>query len=142
MLDLNFLQDQIFLKELEDFPIKEQHLKVELLDFSENPVAEIQGKCSSGSLNIDGTSSMRRTCTFTLIVDKDTYDLTNVESMISINKKIKLSIGYTNFMEKYKDYGDVVWFPLGTFVIVSPSLSHSVSGATINSNWVNLSNFI
>ena len=132
MLDLNFLQDQIFLKELENFPIKEQHLKVELLDFSENPVAEIQGKCSSGSLNIDGTSSMRRTCTFTLIVDKDTYDLTNVESMISINKKIKLSIGYTNLIEKYKDYGNIIWFPLGTFVVVSPSISHSVSGATIN----------
>ena len=86
MVSLDFLQDQYFLKELENYPIKEQHLKVELLDFSENTVAEIQGKCVSGSLNLDGASSMRRTCTFSLIVDEDTYDLTNVESMISINK--------------------------------------------------------
>ena len=132
MVSLDFLQDQYFLKELENYPIKEQHLKVELLDFSENTIAEIQGKCVSGSLNLDGASSMRRTCTFSLIVDEDTYDLTNVESMISINKKIKLYTGYTNFMEKYKAYGDVIWFPLGTFVIVSPSINHSVSGSTIN----------
>lgn len=132
MVSLDFLQDQYFLKELENYPIKEQHLKVELLDFSENTIAEIQGKCVSGSLNLDGASSMRRTCTFSLIVDEDTYDLTNVESMISINKKIKLYTGYTNFMEKYKVYGDVIWFPLGTFVIVSPSINHSVSGSTIN----------
>ena len=52
--------------------------------------------------------------------------------MISINKKIKLYTGYTNFMDKYKAYGDIIWFPLGTFVIVSPSISHSVTGSTIN----------
>lgn len=132
MVSLDFLQDQYFLKELENYPIKEQHLKVELLDFSENTIAEIQGKCVSGSLNLDGASSMRRTCTFSLIVDENTYDLTNVESMISINKKIKLYTGYTNFMDKYKAYGDIIWFPLGTFVIVSPSINHSVSESTIN----------
>ena len=132
MVSLDFLQDQYFLKELENYPIKEQHLKVELLDFSENTIAEIQGKCVSGSLNLDGASSMRRTCTFSLIVDENTYDLTNVESMISINKKIKLYTGYTNFMDKYKAYGDIIWFPLGTFVMVSPSINHSVSGSTIN----------
>lgn len=132
MLDLNFLQDQIFLKDLENYPIKEQHLKVELLDFNENPITEIQGKCVTGTMNIDGASSMRRTCTFSLVVDKDTYDLTNLDSLISINKKIKVYTGYTNFMEKYKHYGDTVWFPLGTYIIVSPSISHGVSGSTIN----------
>lgn len=132
MLDFNFLQDELFLKALENYPIKEQHVKVELLDFKENPITEIQGKCSTGSLNIDGNSSMRRTCTFTMIVDESTFDLTNVDSLISINKKIKLYAGYTNFMEEYKHYGEIVWFPLGTYVIVAPSISHSTSGATIN----------
>lgn len=132
MLDLNFLQDQVFLKELEKYPMKEQHLKVELLSFDEKPITEIQGKCVSGSMNLDGNSSMRRTCTFSLLVDKDTYDINNVDSLISINKKIKVYTGYTNFIEKYKHYGEVVWFPLGTYVIVSPSISHSVSGSTIN----------
>lgn len=132
MLNLNFLDDQKFLKELENYSIKETQLKVELLDFKEKPVTEIQGKCISGSLNLDGSSSMRRTCSFSLVVDKDTYDLTNVESLISINKKIKLYIGYTNFLNEYKHYGEVIWFPLGVFVVTAPSISHSVTDATIN----------
>ena len=132
MFSLNFLDDSLFLKELENHPVKETHLKVELLDFKENPITEIQGKCVTGNLNVDGSSSMRRTCSFSLIVDKDTYDLTNLDSLIAINKKIRLHIGYTNFLSGYKHYGNVVWFPLGVFIIVSPSISHSVTDATIN----------
>lgn len=132
MFDLNFLQDQYFLKALEKHPIKEQHIKVELLDFKENTLAEIQGKCVSGSLNIDGNSSIRRTCTFSMIVDNDTYDLGNLNSMIAINKKIRLFVGYTNFLSEYKEYGEIVWFPLGIYIMISPSISNSSSGATIN----------
>lgn len=132
MFNLNFLEDNQFLKDLENHPVKEQHLKVELLDFKENPISEIQGKCTSGSLSLDGKSSMRRTCTFTLVVDNENYDISNVDSQISINKKIRLSIGYTNFIGKYKEYGDIVWFPLGIFVIVSPSISHGISDSTLN----------
>lgn len=132
MFNLNFLEDRAFLKDLENHPVKEQHLKVELLDFNENPISEIQGKCTSGSLSLDGKSSMRRTCTFTLVVDNENYDISNVDSQISINKKIRLSIGYTNFVEKYREYGDIVWFPLGIYVIVSPSISHGISDSTLN----------
>lgn len=132
MLEFDFLQDQLFLKELENFPIKEQRVKIELLDFKERPISEIEGKCTSGSINIDGSSSMRRTCTLSLIVDNSTYDLTNVDSLISINKKIRLSLGYTNFSEKYKHYGDIIWFPLGIYIIIAPSISHSVTNTAIN----------
>lgn len=132
MFDLNFLQDQAFLKELENHPIKEMYLKVELLDFKENPISDIQGKCVTGSLNVDGNSSVRRTCTFTMAVDSETYDLNNLNSLIAINKKIKLYVGNKNFLAKYKNYGDIVWFPLGTYVMISPSISNSLSGATIN----------
>lgn len=132
MLNLNFLDDKLFLKELENYPIKESSLKVELLDFQEHPITEIQGKCVSGSLNIDGNSSMRRTCSFSLVVDKDTYDLKNLNNLIAINRKIKLYIGQTNFLDNYKHYGEKVWFPLGIFVIVSPSISHGVADSTIN----------
>ena len=132
MLNLNFLDDDLFLKALENYPIKETHMKVELLDFKENPITEIQGRCISGSLSVDGNSSMRRTCSFSLVVDKDTYDLTNVDSLISINKKIRVYVGYTNFLNDYQHYGETIWFPLGVFVIVSPSISHNVTDATIN----------
>ena len=132
MFETNFLQDELFLKSLENHPIKEQYIKVQLLDFKENPITEIQNKCLSGSLNVDGNSSMRRTCSFSMVVDKDTFNISELDSLISINKKIKLYTGYRNFIGGYEHYGEIVWFPLGTYVIVSPSISNSISGTTIN----------
>ena len=132
MLNLNFLDDKLFLKELENYPIKETSLRVELLDFKEQPITEIQSKIVSGSLNLDGSSSMRRTCSFSLVVDNETYNLENLNSLIAINRKIKLYIGQTNFLDDYKHYGNTVWFPLGVFVIISPSITHGVDSATIN----------
>jgi hypothetical protein len=29
-------------------------------------------------------------------------------------------------------YGDIVWFPLGIYVIFNPNVSHSASGVTIS----------
>ena len=58
------LNDSKFLKEFQSLKIKEQFLKLELLDFNENPIKEIQGKCISGVYNLDGSSSMRRNKSF------------------------------------------------------------------------------
>ena len=127
-----YLDDKKFLKEFQSLRIKEQFLKVELLDFSERPIQEIQGKCINGNLSIDGSSSVRRTCSFTMLSDIDTYNITNVDSLISLNKKFKLYIGYTNTLSEYKQYGDVIWFPLGVYVIVSASINNALGGSTIN----------
>lgn len=132
MFGTNFMEDKEFLRLFQEHPIKEQHIKVELLDFKENPISEIQGKCTSGSLNVDGASSIRRTCTFTMVVDNETFDVTNVENLISINKKINLAIGYTNFISGYSHYGEIIWFPLGIYVISNPSISHGITDSTIN----------
>ena len=35
----------------------------------EYPVEEITGKITGGSINIDGSSSVRRTCSLTLVAD-------------------------------------------------------------------------
>ena len=58
----DYLNDKKFLDELQKLKVKEHYLKVELLDFSEKPIQEIQGKCITGNLSVDGASSVRRTC--------------------------------------------------------------------------------
>ena len=131
--EFTYLNDKKFLKELQELKVKEQFLKVELLDFmTERTIQEIQGKCISGNLSIDGNSSVRRTCSFSLITDIDTYDITNIDNLISLNKKFKLSIGYTNTFSEYKEYGETIWFPLGVYVIVTASINNSLSGSTIS----------
>lgn len=130
--DYTYLNDKKFLKELQELRIKEQFLKVELLDFSERPIQEIQGKCVSGNLSVDGNSSVRRTCSFSILADIETYNITNVDSLISLNKKFKLYVGYTNTLPHYEQYGDIIWFPLGVFVITTASINNSLSGCNIS----------
>jgi hypothetical protein len=61
------LNDSLFLDELNYYPHKEKYVKIISLDFSENPIEEITGIVTSGSLNIDGKSSKRRSCTLSLV---------------------------------------------------------------------------
>ena len=126
------LNDSQFLKEFQSLKIKEQFLKIELLDFDENPIKEIQGKCISGTLSLDGASSMRRSCSFSMLADEETYDITNIDSLLSLNKKFKLYIGYTNSLREYAHYGEKIWFPLGVFVMISSSITNALSGGNIS----------
>lgn len=127
-----YLNDKEFLDQLQSQQVKEHFLKIELLDFQENVIKEIQGKATSGSLTIDGNSSVRRTCSFNLIVDEDNFDITNVDNEISINKKFRLFTGYTNTLQEYQSYGETIWFPLGVFVVGACSINNSLGGCNIS----------
>ena len=65
-----YLKDSSFLKEFDEIRLKEQFVKLTVLTFDEQPIEEIQGKVISGSFNIDGTSSMRRTGNINLVADE------------------------------------------------------------------------
>lgn len=126
------LNDSQFLKEFQSLKVKEQFLKIELLDFDENPIKEIQGKCISGTLSLDGASSMRRSCSFSMLADEETYDITNIDNLLSLNKKFKLYIGYTNPLREYAHYGEKIWFPLGVFVMINSSITNTLNGGSIS----------
>lgn len=128
----NFLEDKEFLKLLENTTVKEHHVKIEVLDFNENVISEIQGKSTGGSISLDGASAMRRTCNITMNVTEDGYSLTNLDNLISINKKIRVFSGYTNPSNAHKKYGETLWFPLGVFVVITASISHNLTDANIN----------
>lgn len=125
-----YLRDKTFLKEIDHLRLKEQFVKVIILNWKENPIEEIQGKTQSGTLNINGSSSIRRTCNLNILIDSSNYKITNVKNLLSINKKIKLEVGIKNNTQYYKD-NDIIWFPLGTYVICAATISSSV-GSNIN----------
>lgn len=129
----SYLQDKNFLTELEKINMKIQYIKITILSFDEKPIREIQGQVQSGgSINVNGASALRRTCSFTMFADASTNDLTNIDNIISLNKKIKIEIGYKNLVKGYQKYGDIVWFKGGIFVIMQASISTSTTGATIS----------
>ena len=127
----SYLKDSSFLKIVDEMKVKEQYIKITVLDFQERPIKEIQGRVTGGSVNLDGNSSIRRTCNLTMVADEYENDLTNVNSLISINKKVELEIGFLNTTGQYLKY-DILWFPLGIYVIINPSISHSDGGVSIS----------
>lgn len=126
-----YLKDSSFLKELTGVHVKEYFIKITVLDWLENPVQDIQGRVTSANISIDGNSSVRRTANISMVADDLIYNITNVNSLISINKKVTMQIGYINSTGSYQEY-DILWFPLGTYVIISASVSHSNSGTTVS----------
>ena len=92
--------------------------------------AYIEGKVTGGNVNLNGSSAMRRTASLQLIADQENYKITDVNNIISINKKVKIQIGIKNEIDP--QYPEIVWFKLGTFVIANASINHSISGINIS----------
>ena len=127
-----YLQDSTFLSEVDNLEIKTQFVKITVLDWLENPIQEVQGIVTSGSANLDGKSGMRRSANLTVqIPNEELSNVTNVNNLFSINKKVYLEIGFKNTTNKYTEY-PILWFPQGLFVIINPSLSHSTSGVSLS----------
>lgn len=126
-----YLNDVEFLNDLYHQPILDQYVKITILNWMEKPLQEIQTKATGGSINIDGSSAMRRTGSLNMFLDKDEINVLEVEHLLSLNKKIDIAIGYLNNTYKYSEY-PILWFPQGRFVITQQSLSHSNSGLDLS----------
>ena len=148
----DFLKDQVFLDQLDSLKLKNQFVRITTLSWQEEPINQIQGKVISGSLNLNGSSSLRRTANLSIFAEEKENDLTQIDTDLSINRKIKLEIGIVNTVPKYlyksidnttgsvedkyidyqQKYGKVIWFPLGIYVIFDPNISHGTNGVTIS----------
>jgi len=133
MAALSYLKDKDFLRELDNNTNKFYWVKIEVLDADELPIQSIEGRVQSGSsINLDGSSSVRRTCNISFVAEEEENDLTDVENLLSITRKIRIFEGIRNDINK--NYDDIIWYKLGVFVIVQPSISHSASGCIITLN--------
>ena len=126
-----YLRDVNFLNSFDKSKLKQQFVKIIVLTFNEMPIAEIQGKVLSGNLSLDGSSAMRRTTNISLVADEYVNDLTDTKHLLSINKKVEILIGFTNTTGEYEDF-PILWFPQGTFVIITPNISHETNGINIS----------
>ena len=123
---LNPLLDLDFLKKLDQNPNRETFAKIISLTFAEDPVEEITGKVTQGSINVDGGSAIRRTCSLTMIADN-----VNISDYYwGLNTKIRLFIGLKNTIDP--KYDEIIWFPQGTYILTTFNTSSSVSGFTIS----------
>ena len=115
-----------FLKQLDEYREKEVYIKIISLDFSEKPRSEIQGYAVGGSINVDGSSAVRRTCSLNMISENAKIN----ELDWALETKFKLEIGLKNFVDK--KYGDIIWFPQGTYILTSFGFTSNLQGFSIS----------
>ena len=119
LLDLDFLQ------KLDESRNRVIYARIIALTFDEDPVETIEGKITGGTISIDGSSAVRRSCSGLSLVAKD---INVTDYYWGLNTKFKLEIG----LETELTEGEIVWFPQGVYLITAFSTSYSTSGFTIN----------
>lgn len=132
----DFMNDRSFLLKLNQHKVREYLAAIMVLDFeTENPIARLEGKVVSGSMTVAANSAVRKTCSLTIVFDEDTKNITDINNLIAIDKKISLSLGLKNpfyHLSQYAQYGEELWFKQGLFVITRASSSISVSSAQVS----------
>lgn len=115
-----------FLQSIEEFVNQKQYVRITLLNWDEEPIKEIEGEISSGSISKDGSSAIRRTASITASVSGTEYDIENLNMDFAINKKVFIEVGIKNYSNEYKEY-PILYFPQGVFFISSFSASSSAT---------------
>lgn len=123
-----YLLDNAFLQKLDAERNKTTYAKITLLTWNEDPIEEIQGRITQGTVNVDGSSAVRRTCSLTMILRSDEIDVSNTHW--ALRNKFKLEVGVENKVDP--KYPDICWFKQGVFVFSSLSMSESIQGFTIS----------
>ena len=119
--------NQEFFKKLNSDKNKVIYAKIISLNMDdETPQEEITGKIVSGSINVDGTSAVRRTCSLNLVA-KDI----NLNSYYwGLCTKFKIFIGLENHVDSSED--DIIWFPQGIYIITSFSSTQNMNSYNIS----------
>lgn len=127
------MNDYDFLYALDSTKARTVYARVTLLNFDESPIEAIEGKITSGSINVDGASAVRRSCSFSMVaavIDTSAYSW-------GLHSKFSFEVGlenpfYGNPVSPYSTRPRIIWFKQGIFVCTSYSSSISPSGYTIN----------
>lgn len=121
--------DKNFLLLLDSYPFKENYVRLTLLTWDERPIQYIEGRATGGSINGDGNSSMRRTCSLTLTASSTGLVL---NENWALHHKFILEVGLKNYINPM--YDDIIWFKQGLFIITQFNNSLSTNNYTININ--------
>ena len=117
--------DKEFLRELDKVRTKTKYARITTLTWGELPIQSVEGRVTQGSINLDGDSAVRRTCSLTMVVDD--VDVSNY--YWGLNTKFKLEIGIKNNVDD--GYPDIIWFPQGVYLITSLSSSLGTNNFTL-----------
>lgn len=113
-------------------PIRNSHLKVNLLNFNYQTVDSLEGNVVSGSMNEDGTSDMRRSCSVSLVVTDSSFDA-QAGGKIFLDRLIQIYRG-TDDVRTSK----TIWTNKGIYLINQPSYQYDAVTHTLSFDGLDL----
>lgn len=120
------IYDKEFLLELDKDKNKTIFARITALRFDESPIELIEGRVTQGSINIDGTSAIRRSCSLTIVASD--FDYSNY--YWGLNTKFKLEIGLENHINL--NYPAICWFDQGIFLITQFNTARNATSFNIS----------
>ena len=120
------LYDAEFLKRLDEQIEHTTYVRIQALTLDERPVETLQGRTTSGSINLDGKSAIRRSCSLSFIAELPEIN----DYYWTFKRKFKVEIGLENKIDS--TYPSIIWFPMGVFFITSFSATVGTNNCSIS----------
>lgn len=127
-MNQSYMLDNNFLAQLQSYRHREIYARVTLLAWDELPIERIEGKITGGSINIDGSSAVRRTCSLNMIAKE-----VNINNFLwGLNSKFYLEIGLSNKINPF--YPEIIWFKQGMYIATGLNISYATNNYSISLN--------
>ena len=101
-------------------------IKVEVLNFNFQTVNSLEGRVTEGSISVDATSDIRRTCSLTLTVEK-AKNMISPSGELWLDKFIRIYEGIDN----PRNNNETVWWNMGIFLINNPNTVYNSVTETV-----------
>lgn len=147
-LDPTPARDNAFLQIIDHCPIKEQSVRILLLDAGDqikydtnNQLIYLEGYVASGSINVNGSSAIRRTGSLQMVVTEETKNILSKNNLININTRFALEVGFNNPTYFYSE-NPIIWLPQGVFVVTGCSIKEDTNNLTLSVNFKDKSAYL
>lgn len=120
------LLDDEFLEALYEHRDKVVYARISSLTLDEMPIDTLEGRVIGGSITVDGTSTVRRSCNLTMVSN----NINLRDYYWALKTKFSLEIGLKNSISN--KYPNIIWFPQGKFLIASFNNTLNVNSITIS----------
>lgn len=131
MFRYEYLSDSEFLKQIDLTKNKTQYVKIIIMNWRDEPITTVEGKATGGSISVNGASSIRRQGNLTMVASEEIYNITNIDNLLSINKRVAIEIGFKNIWNRYSEY-PIIWFPQGVFVLSQAVVTKNMNSFSIS----------
>ena len=145
MRGYRYLNYPEILSYIDELQYKVLFVRINVLDNEEYSLKSIEGYATDGSININGSSAVRRTGSVTVVTrylensQRDNTNLeimnevTNMKTLLAMNKRVSIEVGIENSGQNYQEF-NIFWFPLGKFIISNAQVSYNQQGIIVSLN--------